>query len=300
MEEEINEIMRILGIFNEYYKKSEADCFLGRKAVSKLSVQDPSYANNVRVFSNAIRRMEKLDEWIRKIEGVTRGYFEECRIAGENIRKGRFVAYDRADVTIRISGQPERGVVPQGKAIQAKSTITDAPSAVNNMIKKGLNQLTGETGEIPETWERPVVSMSIKSSGNCWPYISRQERVISLQDYVRVACAAMTKNATSYLLNRAGLSRTYVLSLTDVGNKSLNWEYMNQSRLCCNGRSVKFVTVKIIYPQKSYYIVYGGTKCRIIKVTFFVYRAGVGIITMWHRALLEKWNGDQGLIYNKL
>ncbi|RDU99255.1 hypothetical protein [Trinickia dinghuensis] len=105
----------------------------------------------------------KHQEWERKIHGVLMGYQREMQSAHKNFAKNRPVGFERADVTV---GTTESFA----KAIQHKHTVSPENSAVNEMIAKAANQLTGESGEKPLPGQRKIIDMMINDSENWWPF----------------------------------------------------------------------------------------------------------------------------------
>ncbi|KAF1044755.1 hypothetical protein [Xylophilus sp.] len=82
-------------------------------------------------------------EWNRKLQSVIMGYAREAETARKHVAKGRDIAFTDADVTVGNAFDPF------AKAVQLKHTVAKDNAAVNDMIAKAANQLTGETGEKP-------------------------------------------------------------------------------------------------------------------------------------------------------
>lgn len=198
-------------------------------------------------------------EWGRKIHSVVMGYGREMQSAHKNLKKKRPVGFKMADVTI---GTNE----PFAKAIQHKHTVSPDTSAVNDMIAKAANQLTGESGEEPLATQRKIIDMMINDKNNWWPfdikYLSSLplnadlwKGIIPLTEFARHGSGQIKTQLTKYKYKVRGLNPATIASLSNVvtntivGSKgvkrSSNTIFQSPGMLQATDANV--ITIKIVY-----------------------------------------------------
>lgn len=126
-----------------------------------VTVSDADYIQ----WMNMNALAKKHTEWGRKIHGVMMGYAREMTSGMKGAMKGRIIGFDDADVTIGSGSEAF------AKAVQHKHTVSADVSAVDTMIGKAANQLTGESGETPKPGQRGVIDVMINESNNWWPFV---------------------------------------------------------------------------------------------------------------------------------
>src|SRR5262249_12815490 len=134
----------------------------------------------------------KLDEWASKVAGVVNGYKREREKAEKNLKKGRQVEFGRADVVV---GAGEGGYT---KAVQLKSTVQDKKAAVNGMLAKAANQLTGETGEQPIPQDRRAIDMEIVGDSNPWPFDQSKRGIATFAEFAKEASNQIASALSNY------------------------------------------------------------------------------------------------------
>jgi hypothetical protein len=192
-------------------------------STSSFALQTPpaTFAARHPALKNLYDYRKKHQEWARKILGVMSGYRREMQSAGANLRKGRLVAYTRADVTVGASE-------PYAKAIQHKHTVSAETSAVNQMIAKAANQLTGESGEHPLATQRRVIDVAVNDPNNLWPFeatdfgklvtaeVDLWADPIPFSAFIARACSQIERHLGSYKRGVRGLNTQVTSALTQL------------------------------------------------------------------------------------
>ncbi|WP_147451938.1 hypothetical protein [Corallococcus sp. CA041A] len=168
-------------------------------------------------WTSLISFRAKHEEWGRKIHGIIMGYSREMESAYKHINKARPIEFTHADVTV---GTNE----PFAKAIQFKHTVSTENSAVDDMIAKAANQLTGESGEKPLATQRKIIDVMINDNRNWWPFTDKELATIDPEfkieegfiqfEKLKVRCAERIRTQLSrYRKNNSGINRATANSL---------------------------------------------------------------------------------------
>jgi hypothetical protein len=120
--------------------------------------------------------LKRLGTVLNNVSGQVSGYHKELDLALKQSKKP--VLGGKGTRTIHFG---KRGDVAvdydnlSGKAIQAKSSFSDTPGDIDQMIKVAANQLTGERSveETPNFGDRRIIDLTIKSPDNPWPRTSQ-------------------------------------------------------------------------------------------------------------------------------
>lgn len=232
---------------------------------------------------NLLRRYrEKHLEWGRKIHGVMMGYQREMQTAHRNLVKGRTVGFERADVTVGTNES-------FAKAVQHKHTVSPENSAVNEMIAKAANQLTGESGEAPLSTQRRIIDVMINDRTNWWPFDLKHfsklpleadlwDGVIPFTLFAKVGSEQIETQLTKYKKGKKGLNVTTVGSLSNTtvptnvlgtGNSSRTYFQVGTGPLT----DANVITIKMIYGHPRPFD-NGGNAIVIRKAVFVALRDG--------------------------
>lgn len=235
-------------------------------------------------FANVKGLQTKHTEWGRKIHGVLMGYARELSTAHKNILKGRIVGFSEADVTV---GTAE----PYAKAVQHKHTVSPENSAVNEMIAKAANQLTGESGEAPLATQRKVIDVMINDPENWWPFdlkdfnnlspeANLNDGVIPLDTLKQRGAAQILTQLTKYKKGSSGLNQTTAQSLLNH-NASAQHPFptllpdLNKPRSSVlytqTGARAEVLTIKMTYGQPRVFWTGPGNTTTVSKVVFIAY-----------------------------
>jgi hypothetical protein len=236
----------------------------------------PNFVN----VANARLLRDKHTEWARKIHGVMMGYAREMQSAQKNILKGRKVGFEGADVTV---GETESFA----KAIQHKHTVSMENSAVNEMIAKAANQLTGESGEAPLAGQRKIIDVMINDPRNWWPFDLKDfekleadadlnSGVIPIKNAQARGVEQILAQLTKYKPKSSGLDKATIRTLatsTTMGRSGVHTQ--GKSSIVYNkaGDVLPVLTIKIIYGQPRTFKNGPGTIV-VSKMVFTAYRSG--------------------------
>ena len=222
----------------------------------------------------------KHQEWGRKIYGVMMGYQREMQTAHRNLDKGRDVGFIRADVTVGTNQA-------YAKAIQHKHTISPENSAVNDMITKAANQLTGESGEAPLTTQRRIIDVMINDQTNWWPFDLKHftglpvdadlwDGIIPFKSFAEVGSEQILTQLSKYKKGSKGLNATTTSSLSNLtgpagvlgtGRSSRTFFQVGTGPLT----DANVITIKMVYGHPRPFD-NGGTVIRIRKAVFVAFR----------------------------
>lgn len=222
----------------------------------------------------------KHDEWGRKLHGVIMGYAREMGSGWKNLGKGRPVGFGEADVTVGTNQ-------PYAKAIQHKHTVSPENSAVNQMIAKAANQLTGESGEMPLGTQRKIIDMMINDPENWWPFdqvdfhgldpdANIQEGAIPLDALKARGRTQILDQLNKYSVGKSGLdaaTRNSLHNHTSQGPLNLQPGLSGPKTTSRQiaGQKAELLTIKIIYGQPRKFLD-GANKVTVSKIVFIAYR----------------------------
>jgi len=254
-------------------------------SVQMLSMQSAINAPGTPAWitlANARAIREKHREWERKIHGVLMGYTREMQSAHKNFSKGRMVGFTSADVTV---GTDE----DFAKAIQHKHTVSAENSAVNEMIAKAANQLTGESGEKPLASQRKIIDMMINDPQNWWPFdlkdFSDLDPSVMLEAGVIPLALLKLKGEKQILAQlqkhkraKKGLDRATINSLANhVGGPTNSFMVKNPAKPQStalyhpNGQRAEVLTIKITYGQRRKFTTGSNSSEEVGKIVFVAY-----------------------------
>lgn len=270
---------------DDLYRSTEKSKLLYTEELDKLKVKNhsgqfmfPSASTpELTKIKNYLDQMllctRKHSEWGRKIHGVMMGYVREMQSAHKNLSKNRPVGFQNADVTI---GTNE----PFAKAIQHKHTVSPDNSAVNKMIAKAANQLTGESGETPLPTQRKIIDMMINDNTNWWPFDIKDLHslnpeadlwggIIPLTAFAKKASDQILAQLIKYSPKVRGLNPATINSLSNVVTKTFigsapvkrRSNTIFQSSGMPQATDAKVITIKIVYGHPRPFNIPHGIIC---------------------------------------
>lgn len=232
---------------------------------------------------NAVRLREKHEEWGRKLHGVIMGYVREMETGMRAVRKGRTVDFTHADVAV---GTTE----PHAKAVQHKHTVSPENGAVNEMIAKAANQLTGESGEKPLPGQRLIIDVMINDPQNWWPFdladfdgvdlSSPLDGAISFALLKTRAQIQILTQLTKYKTRSTGLNADTIQALPDRGALGLSGLQRSPHGAKTTalagpgGTIVPVLTVKIVYGQPRTFLDAQRQPIVVRRLVFAAFRNG--------------------------
>lgn len=234
------------------------------------------------LWANALRLREKHAEWGRKLHGVIMGYAREMDGGWKNLKKNRNIGFGEADVTV---GTNE----PYAKAVQYKHTVSPENSAVNEMIAKAANQLTGESGEKPLATQRKIIDVMINDPRNWWPFdlkdfkdlhpeVDLNAGIIPFAELKARGAAQILAQLGKYKKGRSGLDDATRNSFFDInpGHGPLVIQAgpsgpRTTSRHATNGQKLEFLTIKMVYGHARNFAD-GPNTVRVSKIVFAAFR----------------------------
>jgi hypothetical protein len=235
-------------------------------------------------WANALALREKHKEWGRKIHGVMMGYEREMQSGWKHLKKGRSIGFVNADVTVG-------GNEAYAKAVQHKHTVSPDNSAVNEMIAKAANQLTGESGEAPLPTQRKIIDVMINEPTNWWPFDAKDlgglDEEVQLNDGIipfdllkSRGAEQILKQLTRYKYRSKGLNAATQNSLYNVvpQHGALNLKHgpsgpKTTSVYAASGQKIELLTIKMIYGQpRKFWNGAGVNPVVVSKMVFVAYR----------------------------
>jgi hypothetical protein len=234
---------------------------------------------------------EKHLEWGRKIHGVMMGYVREATTAHKNLAKDRVVGFTLADVTVGTNQLT-------AKAVQHKHTVSPENSAVNEMIAKAANQLTGESGETPLAEQRKVIDVMINDPQNWWPFDNAElstlplegnlaEGIIPISLFRSRAERQIITQLAKYKQGKSGLNAQTINSL-DNFNQPPAFHHLKKSSVAyttpTHTARAAVLTVKIIYGQPRKFKNISNGDVTVRKAVFYVYKQNNNLTVRFEQA----------------